>query len=228
MTNWQTVVLPESVVRVRMPEQMPPNPAVFVLLHGWTGDEFSMEPFLQALPSNGVAFLFRAPFHAPRERGGYSWVNRRTFGGLPTAEMFTDALEILRRWLKDSLSPRFPFLRDGRYHWMGFSQVAALTLMQGLRFPETVESLAVLSGFVPLGAEQVASANPLLGKRAFVAHGTQDAIVPFEQGERARCILEQAGAQVTFCAAEVGHKVGAPCMRALREFYAPADNSAAK
>ena len=220
MTNWQTVALPESIVRVRMPEPMPPNPTVFVLLHGWTGDEFSMEPFLQVLPPDGVAFLFRAPFHAPRERGGYSWVNRRTFGGLPTAAMFSDALEILRRWLGDFLPRRFPFLRKGRYHWMGFSQGAALTLMQGLRAPETVGSLAVLSGFAPANAEQWAESKPLLGTRAFVAHGTQDAIVPFEHGERARDVLEAAGAQVRFCEAEVGHKVGAPCMRALREFYA--------
>ncbi len=219
MANWQTVVLPESVVRVRLPEPLPPEPAVFVLLHGWTGDEFSMEPFLQALPSGGVAFLFRAPFPAPRERGGYSWVNRRTFGGLPTAEMFSDALEILRGWLDDSLPPRFPFLRNGRYRWMGFSQGAALALMQGLSAPETVSSLAILSGFAPAGAERLAARKPLLGTRAFVAHGTQDAIVPFEHGKRAHDVLKAAGAQVKFCTAEVGHKVGAPCMRALRDFY---------
>jgi predicted esterase len=31
-------------------------------------------------------------------------------------------------------------------------------------------------------------------------------------------LLEKAGAQVTYCEGEVGHKVSADCLRALKEF----------
>jgi predicted esterase len=40
--------------------------------------------------------------------------------------------------------------------------------------------------------------------------------------ERAResiAILERAGANVTYCEDEVGHKVSANCLRALKEFF---------
>jgi predicted esterase len=32
-------------------------------------------------------------------------------------------------------------------------------------------------------------------------------------------LLENAGAQVSFCEAEVGHKVSADCLRALQSFF---------
>jgi hypothetical protein len=33
-------------------------------------------------------------------------------------------------------------------------------------------------------------------------------------------LLEQAGAQITYCESEVGHKVSADCLRALETFFA--------
>jgi hypothetical protein len=32
-------------------------------------------------------------------------------------------------------------------------------------------------------------------------------------------LLEQAGAQIVYCEAEVGHKVSADCLRALETFF---------
>ena len=32
-------------------------------------------------------------------------------------------------------------------------------------------------------------------------------------------LLEQAGAQVTYCEADVGHKVSADCLRGLENFF---------
>ena len=59
----------------------------------------------------------------------------------------------------------------------------------------------------------------LAGKHFFVAHGTQDNLVPVERARESIELLEQAGAQVTFCEAEVGHKVSADCLRGLESFF---------
>jgi predicted esterase len=53
----------------------------------------------------------------------------------------------------------------------------------------------------------------------FVAHGTRDELVPIERGRHTVQTLEQAGAQVTYCEDDVGHKLSAACFRALEAFF---------
>jgi predicted esterase len=44
-------------------------------------------------------------------------------------------------------------------------------------------------------------------------------LVPLERARGSIEMLEGAGAQVTFCEAEVGHKLSAECLRSLRSFF---------
>jgi phospholipase/carboxylesterase len=60
----------------------------------------------------------------------------------------------------------------------------------------------------------------LEGKPFFIAHGTKDETVSIQHARESREILERAGAQVTYSEDEVGHKVSANCLRALKEFFA--------
>ncbi len=103
---------------------------------------------------------------------------------------------------------------------MGFSQGAALAYVLAGLFPERVGALAALSGFIPSGAEAVLAAGALDGKVAFVAHGRQDDMVPIERARRAAAQLRAAGAQVTFCETDGGHKVSRECLRSMEAFFA--------
>jgi phospholipase/carboxylesterase len=102
---------------------------------------------------------------------------------------------------------------------MGFSQGAALTLTFALTYPEHVRKIGILAGFPPLEIESLVQSKPLEGKIAFIAHGTADELVHVENARQSISILEKAGAGVVFCESEVGHKVGAECLRALEEFF---------
>jgi predicted esterase len=66
--------------------------------------------------------------------------------------------------------------------------------------------------------EELVAKRPLDGKPFFVAHGTLDEMVPVERARQSIAVLEQAGAQVTYCEAEVAHRVSADCLRALKSF----------
>jgi phospholipase/carboxylesterase len=59
----------------------------------------------------------------------------------------------------------------------------------------------------------------LEGKPFFAAHGTRDETVTIDVARASMEILEQAGAKVTFCEDDVGHKVSAACLRALKSFF---------
>ena len=78
----------------------------------------------------------------------------------------------------------------------------------------------VLAGFMPGGVDDLLAQRVLSDKLFFVAHGTQDDLVPLERAQQSIASLKKAGAQVTFCEAEVGHKVSADCLRGLETFFA--------
>ncbi|MBI3738750.1 MAG: hypothetical protein HY258_06860, partial [Chloroflexi bacterium] len=67
--------------------------------------------------------------------------------------------------------------------------------------------------------ESVLEKRPLNGKPFFVAHGTLDEMVKVEYARQSIQLLERAGAKVTYCEDEVGHKVSANCLRALERFF---------
>jgi phospholipase/carboxylesterase len=100
----------------------------------------------------------------------------------------------------------------------GFSQGGALTNVLALLYPQRIRKVVVLAGFMPGGTDDLLAQRVLKDKPFFVAHGTQDDLVPLERAQKSVELLKQAGAQVTFCEAEVGHKVSADCLRGLETF----------
>ncbi len=212
MTPWQTVPLSHSLARVREPDHA--EAPVFLLLHGWTGNEKVMEPFTHALP-DGLWVLFRAPFPAPSQ--GYSWLPELPQGGSRLPH-YQPALQHLRTWL-DELRGLFPRADWSRKHWIGFSQGGGTILAWGLHYPQEVRSLSVLAGFLPKGGEALLERQPLLGVPVFIAHGTEDGLIPINRARGMAAALEESGARVTYCEESVGHKVGAGCLRRWKQFW---------
>ena len=110
-------------------------------------------------------------------------------------------------------------LDASQFDAMGFSQGAALVSAMALLHPERIGRLGVLAGFVPSGAESLAAQRPLSGKSVFVAHGTLDDRVNVELARHSVQVLQEAGASVTYCEDEVGHKLSSNCLRALQAFF---------
>jgi phospholipase/carboxylesterase len=71
---------------------------------------------------------------------------------------------------------------------------------------------------VPAGLDQLIQQKPLAGKKVFVAHGTQDQMIPIDRARASMDLLEQAGAQIIYCEDEVGHKLSANCLHALESY----------
>jgi phospholipase/carboxylesterase len=103
---------------------------------------------------------------------------------------------------------------------MGFSQGGAMSSLLAFLYPQRIRKAGILAGFVPSGLEELVSQRPLEGKPFFVAHGRKDETVPVDRARTSIEILEQAGAQVTYCEDEVGHKVSVTCLRSLKKFFA--------
>jgi phospholipase/carboxylesterase len=203
----------EWTLRVRAAVSQPAR--LLLLVHGWTGDENSMWVFARDLPPDEWVLAPRAPYVT--EPGGYSWrPNADGDSDRPSLDLLRPAIQILMK-LVDSYAASSG-VDASRFDVLGFSQGAALASLLGMLHPGRIRKLGILAGFVPRGAQQLIARRPLEGKKVFVAHGTQDTLVPVERARRSVEMLEQAGAQVTYCEAEVGHKVSVDCMRALRAY----------
>jgi phospholipase/carboxylesterase len=187
---------------------------ILLLLHGWTGDENSMWIFTRNFPAEYWIIAPRAPY--PAQQGGYSWRAPAPRGSWPTVDLFRPSIEALIEFLDHFASANH--LDASTVDLAGFSQGAALTLTLGALYPDRVRKMGILAGFAPEGAEQTLTPGRLSGKNIFLAHGTQDEMIPIEMARHAIRLLEGAGAQVTYCESEVGHKLSAGCLKALETY----------
>ncbi|MDD5370988.1 MAG: hypothetical protein PHQ40_18060 [Anaerolineaceae bacterium] len=189
-----------------------PGQRVFLLLHGWTGDENVMWIFTHHFPKDAWIISPRGLYPSPDS--GYGWTETRS-GLDATIEDYLPAVVRVSEWVSTWAKREAP---SSRLTMVGFSQGAALAYAIGLVHPIPVDSIAGLAGFLPVGGDAYAQTRPLKDTPVFVAHGTVDDTVPVERALQAILTLEQAGAKVTYCESAVGHKLGSNCLRRLDEF----------
>lgn len=205
------------LIRLRLPDRGK-STSVLLLLHGWTGDEDSMSIFISRLPKDIIIISPRGLFDTPlggfgwRPSGSEFWPDINAFS--PAIEAFNELFEKGIQYLPSHISLSFDQIKI-----VGFSQGAALGYSYTLLNPFRVQSLAGLSGFLPGGIDEQIRDKPLREKPIFVAHGTRDDIVPVERARESVNKLRDAGALVTYCEDDVGHKLSSTCFQGLEKFF---------
>jgi len=168
-----------------------------VLVHGRGADEWDLLDLVEALPEPCLYVSVRAPH--PWTWGGYTWFGHRP-DGTPDPQGFAQARDALGRFLR-GLPEAVP-VDPERLAVVGFSQGAALAAAV-LLLPESgLRVAAALSGFPD---PNPGPGGP--GRRAFVAHGTEDPVVPPLAGRRVRDQLAARGVDVAYREYRVGHAV---------------------
>ncbi len=212
MVDSRQVMINNWVMRVHYPQGNGPFP-LLLMLHGWTGDENSMWVFASRLPQNWLMIAPRGMYPSPK--GGYSWhpeVDRRW----PLGSDFQNGIEAIHNTISPSNFPQGDF---SDLHLIGFSQGTAFSYMIAIQYPEQITSVAGLSGFLPEDTSHWLTHDRLKNLPFFIAHGTQDELVPVDKARMSVRLLEAAGAAVTYCEDDVGHKLSAKCFHGLEAFY---------
>ena len=101
----------------------------------------------------------------------------------------------------------------------GFSQGGAITLQAGLRHRDRLAGLVALSTYLPL-EESLDKEASAANKRTpiFMAHGTQDPVIPVQLADASRRALEQRGYHVEWQTWPMPHSVCAEEVEALGQF----------
>ena len=190
-----------------------PNPEIAIIwLHGLGADGNDFVPIVRELDLTGlpgIRFVFPHAKTMPVTiNGGYvmrSWYDilgteltrREDEGGLRSSQLAVEAL------IAREKSRGIP---ASRIILAGFSQGCAMTLQTGLRHPEQLAGMMCLSGYLPLAGQVAAErTEQSLQVPVFMAHGTQDPVVPFARAEESRKVLESLGYQVEWHAYQMQH-----------------------
>ena len=100
----------------------------------------------------------------------------------------------------------------------GFSQGGAIALQTALRYPETLAGVMSLSSYLTCAssfAAEATAANKSIP--VFIAHGTEDPVVPCERGIATRDLLERLGYHVEWHDYAMPHSV---CLEEIRDIAA--------
>jgi len=199
--------------RIKQPSVDKDQGKVLLLLHGHLGNENAMWILTDPLPETYTMLAPRAPVQTGDEQ--YSWHEiGPQWPAIEKYQTLTDALlSRVDHWIEDN------DLDVDQYDVMGFSQGAVMAYALALLHPGKIGKIAALAGFIPQAWQSEFDPRSLSGKSFFIAHGTQDKMVPIKKGRQAAAWIEENGADVTFCEAEVGHKLSANCFKGLGEFF---------
>ncbi len=193
-----------TLLRETQGERLSPS---VLMLHGWSGDEKVMWVLESVLPSESNLASPRGIY--PIATGGYQWSEApaSTKVGFKDFEQAVTALGITLEMLSHAHN-----FGGGPTLLMGFSQGAALAFAAH-RAGVKAEGIIALAGFVPFGDLRGLESTPV-----FWGHGRKDELVPIERARQDVRRLLDAGAEVQFCEADVGHKLGIECTRGLKQW----------
>jgi phospholipase/carboxylesterase len=178
-------------------ETTPAPKASIIWLHGLGADGHDFEPVVPELglpTSTAVRFIFpHAPVRPVTINGGArmrAWYDvtpdgQQDAGGIRASQAHVEAL-IARE--------RTRGISAGAIVLAGFSQGGAMTLQTSLRHPERLAGILALSAYLPLPdtlAQEASAANRDLP--IFMAHGTQDPVIPLSWAKRSRDFLVGLG-----------------------------------
>lgn len=191
----------------------PPPIASVIWLHGLGADGNDFVPIVPELniPSHlPIRFIFpHAPMQAVTINNGYimrAWydivsleINKHTDqNGISNA--VTNITHLIEREMERGIPTNKIILA-------GFSQGAVIALSTGLTYPHTLGGILGLSGYLP-AAEIFTKANSAnKNTPIFLAHGTDDPIVPYFLGQTAHNSLLQYQYTVEWHSYPMGHSV---------------------
>lgn len=181
----------------------PGKAPLLILLHGRGANEDDLLSLVEYFDDRLFVVSARAPFPF-QHGGGYTWYELEEVGK-PEPKMFAESHRKLQQFVAD-VKAGYP-VDPAKTIFCGFSMGTIMSFSIVLAHPDTAIGVMANSGFIPEGTELVYQWEQIRGKPFFVAHGTYDPVIPVAFGQRARDLLLQHHAQVTYREYDIGHQI---------------------
>lgn len=192
---------------VREPKiKLEKNP-LLVLIHGYGSNEEDLFSFAAELQDEYYIVSVRAPYDM--QYRSYAWyainfdADQNKFSDNDQAKSSRD---LIAKFI-DEFIANYP-IDAQKISLIGFSQGAILSYAVALSFPEKVQKVVAMSGYINTEIlEENYLKNTFSNLKIFTSHGTVDQVIPVEWGQKAKPFLENLGINSTYREYPIGHGV---------------------
>ena len=182
------------------------NP-LLLLLHGYGSNEEDLFSFASELPDEYYVVSARAPYDMTY--GSYAWyainfdADENKFSDIGQARASRD---IIAGFI-DELISEYPIAPDD-VTLIGFSQGCILSYAVALSYPEKVQRVVAMSGYLntEIAVDDFAD-NDFTNLKIFASHGTVDQVIPVDWARKTPAALESLNIPITYKEYPVGHGV---------------------
>ena len=181
------------------------NPPLLVLLHGYGSNEDDLFSFAQELPDTFLIVSLQAP-HAMGS-GSFAWYSinfddkNGKFSDLKQAKESIDQIAIFIDEIKIKYNTK-----TNQTFVLGFSQGAILSYSLSLFYPNKVQHVIALSGYI--NTELIpATISKEIKTDYYCSHGSVDQVLPVEWARKSKPFLDDLGFQNVYFEYPVGHGV---------------------
>ncbi|MFK8060663.1 MAG: alpha/beta hydrolase [Polaribacter sp.] len=190
---------------VRQPKTEIKNPPLLILLHGYGSNEQDLFSFAEELPNDFLIISAQAP--NSMGFGSYAWyainfddVNGK-FSDLKQAKESIDKIAVFI----DEIKTKFNTNPDKTF-LLGFSQGAILSYSLSFFYPNKVQNVIALSGYVnnDLLPETISKE---IKTDYYASHGTVDQVLPVDWARKSKPFLDNLGLNCEYSEYPVGHGV---------------------
>ncbi len=192
---------------VREPKIKQEKNPLLLLLHGYGSNEEDLFSFAAQLPDEYIIISARAPYNLPPY--GHAWyaidfdADMNKFSDEVQARQSRD---LIATFIDEAINA-YPIDKE-KVTLIGFSQGAILSYAVALTYPEKIQRVAALSGYLNADIIEKDFHHKDISKlRFFISHGMVDQVIPVEWARKAPEFLKTLGLETEYHEYPVGHGV---------------------
>ena len=203
---------------IRKPKVSVENAPALILLHGYGSDENDLFSFADEMPEELFIISAKAPY--PMQPYGNAWyaIHFDNENG-----KFSDDIQAIKSrdmiaTFIDQVIENYP-VDASKINLLGFSQGSILSYAVALTYPEKVDNVIALSGYINkeiFGQDYLK--NDLSQLSFYCSHGSEDQVIPVDWARRTKPFLENLGVDFTYSEFPVGHGVAPQNFFELKEW----------
>lgn len=192
---------------IREPKQKAAKSPVLILLHGYGSDENDLFSFANELPDELFIISVKAPYRM--QPYGNTWY---AIHWDDTNGKFSDDLQAIKsretiRDFIDEVIEKYP-VDPENINLLGFSQGSILSYAVALSYPEKINNVVALSGYINQGIiKDDFKSRDLSNLEFYCSHGSVDQVIPVEWARKTKPFLDSLGVKNSYSEFPVGHGV---------------------
>jgi len=192
---------------IREPKTKKDKNPLLLLLHGYGSNEEDLFSFAEELPEEYYVISVQAPYAL--QPYGYAWyaINfDADMNKFSDDKQAIESRELIVRFL-DELIEKYP-IAPNNITLIGFSQGSILSYSVALSYPEKVNRVVALSGYLNEDIlKENYKNNDFTNLNFFVSHGSADQVIPVEWARKTPEFLNKLGVKNVYFEYPVGHGV---------------------